>query len=126
MRPLNFAGAVMVGTLGALAAQQWRWSRPCSTHDVVSYVDSVTVCGTDVDVQLHWIANEFLRRDAAGNDYYSLNVRETNVSTNPETGKFFTQFSTYRNQDQSYRDNGDGTSTVTVKAVGPTRLADDN
>lgn len=129
MRARNFAGAVMVGilALGALASPAGAAEPPMQhTHDVVSYVDSVTVCGIDVNVQLHWISNEFLHRDAAGNDYYSLNVRETNVYTNPGTGKSFTQFSTYRNQDQSYRDNVDGTTTVTVKAVGPTRLSGDN
>lgn len=129
MRARNFAGPVMVGllALGALARPAAAANPPMQhTHDAVSFVDSATVCGIDVDVQLHWISNEFLRLDKAGNEFHSLNVRETNVYTNQETGKSFTQFSTYRNQDQSYRDNGDGTTTVTVKAVGPTRLSGEN
>ncbi len=129
MKPRNFAGLLTVGilALGALTQSAEGTEPPMQhTHDVVSFIDSFTVCGIDVDVQFHWISNEFLRQGADGAEYHSLNVRETNVYTNPETGKSLTQFSTYRNQDQQYRDNGDGTTTVTVKAVGPTRLSGEN
>ncbi|MFZ2502484.1 MAG: hypothetical protein WAW88_07430 [Nocardioides sp.] len=129
MKPRNFAGLLTVGmlALGALTQPASAAEPPMQhTHDVVSYADSLNVCGIDVDVKFHWIANEFLRRTASGAVYHSLNVRETNVYTNPESGKTFTQFSTYRNQDMKYSDNGDGTTTVTVKAVGPTRLSGDN
>jgi hypothetical protein len=118
------AGMLALGTLiqPAGAAE----SNMEHVHDVVSYADSVTVCGIDVDVHLHWISNEFLRRRADGTEYHAINVRETNVYTNPDTGKAFTQFSTYRNQEEKFRDNGDGTTTVYVKAVGPTRLSGAN
>ncbi len=129
MKPGILAGPLTVGILALVALTQPADAAepPMEhTHDVVSYVDSSTACGIDVDIQFHWIASEFLRQGADGAEYHSINVRETNVFTNPETGKSFTQFSTYRNQEEKFRDNGDGTTTVTVKAVGPTRLTGEN
>ena len=129
MKPRNFIALLVLAVLalGAFTQPAEAAEPPFQhVHDVVSYADSVTVCGIAVDVQLHWVSNEFLRHGADGWDYHSINVRETNVYSHAETGKSFTQFSTYRNQDVKYRDNGDGTTTVTVQAVGPTRLSGEN
>jgi hypothetical protein len=129
MKPRTIVGALALGILafGASARSAVAAEPPMEhVHDVVAYSDSVTVCGIAMDSDFHWISNEFLRHGADGHDYHSINVRETNVYTNSLTGKSFTQFSTYRNQYMRYVDNGDGTTTVTVKAVGPNRLSGEN
>jgi hypothetical protein len=120
------AGAIAAGV--TLAAAGSVFAAPIergSFHDKDSET-FVDFCG-DLDMIHSWdISGTFLAvaRGSTGLVHFRDSVRGTDVWTNTETGRSYTQKWTANSRDLKVTDNGDGTLTILVQASGGARFYD--
>ena len=120
------AGAIAAGaTIAAAGSVEAAPLERGSFHDEGSET-FVDFCG-DLDVIHSWdVSGSFLgaARGADGLVRFQDSVRGTDVWTNTETGRSYTQIWSANTRDLKVTDNGDGTLTLLVQASGGSRWYD--
>ena len=120
------AGAIAAGvTFAAAASVEAAPIERGSFHDEDSET-LIDFCG-DLDVIHSWdVSGTFLgvARGSKGLVHFRDSVRGTDVWTNTETGRSYTQKWTANSRDLKVTDNGDGTLTILIQASGGSRWYD--